>query len=143
MMDKENLYYLVEKGTNHRANDSLKNILILEKEAIKKQLGWYERNDPNREWSSMSIRGYEEKFTEKEPEVKKELASTYSMYSTGKHLLGEYNNKVIVLNIEELSVCKVIADIEVIGNIRDYMKYTGQFKKHAETLIEELIESAT
>jgi len=142
MMDKENLYYIVERGTNQRETHERKGTWIGEKDLAEKRAKLLSDLFKT-EHEIMSIREYEDKFTEKEPEVKKEVSSIYSLYSTGKHLLGEYNNKVIILYADGYGVSSIITDPVVIKNIHDYMKYTGQFKKHAETLIEELIESTT
>ncbi len=149
MMDKENRYYIVHKGTNCIERISDHKFIGEKAEATEraKRLSSAFKED----LLIMPIREYEDKFTEREPDVKKEPASN-NLYSTRKHLLGIYNNIVIVISSritshcpssgmvnEKLSIEKVITDSDLVTNIQDYMKYTGQFKKHAE----ELIESAT
>lgn len=139
-MDKENLYYVVLKGTNWIETIAGREFIGGKTEATERaeRLSLVFKED----LIVMSVREYEEKFTDKEPEVKKEPAS-YNLYSTGKHLLGMYNNKVIVLNLDGDIVERILFDPEVVRKICRYIDIPNLFQNHAEQLIEELIESAT
>ncbi len=136
--------------------------------------------ETNELYVAMSIHEYEEKFTDKELDTfteevvrkakelleagnqLKPVVPSYQLYSTGKHLLGEYNNKVIVINLEELSVCKVITDQNIISQIKKYTQEVDEMynrlrpacylrerelcdrrAEYVSQLLEELISSAT
>lgn len=117
-MDKENLYYIIQRGTNQRERPA-NELWIGEKDVSEekaKKLSFAFKIDQ----VPISIREYEEKFTDNDPEVKKEPVS-YNLYSTGKHLLGTYNNKVIVINIEQSVVTGSITEPGVTSKIKEYL----------------------
>lgn len=78
------------------------------------------------EYAIISIREYEDKFTDKETEhncfnayivkTAKELLesaknmvqvpSSYNLYPQGKHLIGRYSDKVIIINQDKLIIEK-------------------------------------
>lgn len=159
-MDKENLYYVVEKGTNVREY-YLGGVWIGEKEEAMDKLIRINAVFKN-PVVIMSIREYEEKFTDIEsttftydvlkrvkellntPLERRKVSPSYQLYSTGKHLLGEYNNKVIVIHPEELSIGKVITDLKTVLDIRGCIQSALKGKTQEwDNTIEHLIESAT
>lgn len=62
-MDKENLYYIVRKGTNDRMTGMNKSVLMIGPNITDSQIEFYGLN-----FEKISVADYEERFVDKETE---------------------------------------------------------------------------